>query len=125
MASLMAEKMLIGISLNEGPRAWSPREGSHIADRELSVSARASTLRGEDLPHRVHRIRVFDAFVGAVTFDARESQRQATRISRARLQIAERDLHHDLGPHVQRPRIAVRLAREELARLPLEHDIGE
>src|SRR5919109_1573314 len=43
---------------------------------------------------------------------------------RAALHLVERDLDHKLGPHVDDVSFAMRLAREELLRLPLEHLVG-
>src|SRR6266581_1712590 len=52
------------------------------------------------LPDGLDGIRLIRAFVRAVAHDAREAQRQAARIRRARLDAVEGDLHHQLGPHV-------------------------
>ena len=43
---------------------------------------------------------------------------------RARLHVVERDLDHQLGPHVDGVAVARDLAREELLGLPGEHLVG-
>src|SRR5207247_1591455 len=73
------------------------------------------------LPDGLDGIRLIRAFVRAVAHDAREAQRQAARIRRARLDAVEGDLHHQLGPHVHHVSVASRLELEQLRRLPLEH----
>ena len=62
--------------------------------------------------------------VGAVALHAREAQGQAAGIHGALLQVVERDLDHQLRPHVHGVGVAAGLAREQLARLPGEHLVG-
>src|SRR5262249_28668863 len=70
-------------------------------------------------------IGVGSGLVGAVALDAREPQRKAAGIVRARLNVVERDLGDDLGPHVDRVVVAADLELEEAFGLPREHLVGE
>src|SRR6058998_776990 len=82
---------------------------------------RLAHLAPMQLPDGLDGIRLVGALVRAVAHDAREAQRQAARIRRARLDAVEGDLHHQLGPHVHYVSVASRLELEQLRRLPLEH----
>ena len=50
--------------------------------------------------HDVHRVRLFGGLVLAIPLDACEPQRESPGIARARLYVAESNLHHELRPHV-------------------------
>src|SRR5262252_6813850 len=93
--------------------------------RCAALGRRGVALCGVDSADRVHGVRMRRSLVVPVTLDARQSQREATRIAAARLQIAEGHLYDQLRPEVDGPLIAVRLALQELPGLPLEHGIGE
>src|SRR5690606_28368989 len=56
---------------------------------------------------------------------AHEPERDATGIARAGLHPLERDLHDQFRPHVYDVPFAADLAREQLARLPLERRVSE
>src|SRR6185436_13552528 len=58
--------------------------------------ARNLLLGRENPPDRGHGVGVLGSLVVAVTLHARQSQREASGIARARLQVAERNLHHQL-----------------------------
>src|SRR5262245_4739612 len=57
-------------------------------------------LPAQDLVDGLDRIRLVRGLVVAVTLDPREPQRDARGIGRALLHVAERDLDHLLGTHV-------------------------
>src|SRR4051812_45618989 len=64
-------------------------------------------------------------FVATIAFHARETQREAAGILRARLEVVERDLGNDVGLEEHRVGIAPDLELEEALRLPREHLVGE
>src|SRR5262245_58015947 len=78
-----------------------------------------------DAAYGFHRIGFLGLLVVAVALDARETQRQPAWVTRARLQVAERDFDDELGSHIDRPVVATYLAHQEFPRLPLEHRIGQ
>ena len=63
--------------------------------------------------------------VVAVAQHAREAQRHAARIARARLHAVEGDLDDQLGPHVDDVAVAADLEREQPLGLPGEHLVGQ
>jgi len=60
----------------------------------------------------------------AVALDTGESQRNASRISRARLQIVKRHFNHKFGTHRHDPIIPADRASQQFTRLPFEYLIG-
>ena len=62
-------------------------------------------------PHRLDRVGLVGALVGAIALDAREAQREAAGILRALLQVVERDLDDELGPHVHGVAVAAAISR--------------
>src|SRR5215468_3100748 len=93
--------------------------------RCAALGRRGVALRGVDSADRVHGVRLRRGLVVPVTLDAGQTQREAARITAARLQVAEGHFHDQLRPEVDGPLIAVRLALLELPGLPLQHGIGE
>src|SRR5262245_51066087 len=92
---------------------------------ESSIPDGASLLRAcMDGADGVDRVRVRSGLVGAVTLDAREAQRDSSRIARAGLDAVERDLDDELGPDVDDVSLALGRDPEEMLRLPREHLVG-
>src|SRR5688572_25276459 len=106
----MRPGMPIGIS-------WKP-----LADATRDID---STLRLVDSSNRFHRVRFVDALVVAIALHACQSQRETAGVARACLQIAERNLHHELRADIHGPLVAADLSRQKLPRLPLEHCIRQ
>src|SRR6185503_18510801 len=77
-----------------------------------------------DGAHGIDGIGVLGPLVRAIALHAREAQREAARVLRALLDVAELDLDHQLGAQLHDPVVAAGLASEELARLPFEHRVG-
>src|SRR6266403_2313447 len=92
-----------------------------VAIVQANDSLRRRIVHAVQMPHGLDGIRLVRALVRAVAYDAREAQRQATRIGGARLEAVERDLHDELGPDVHHVSGASGLELEQLGRLPLEH----
>ena len=70
---------------------------------------------------RVDRVGVARRLVGPVPLHAREPERDAARIARARLDSVEGDLDDELRPDVDDVAVRVRLEPEQVLRLPREH----
>src|SRR5579862_4009510 len=96
-----------------------------IAGLGRSRRRRSGRLSGGDPPHCRHRIRLRRTLVLAIAFHPREAQCEPAGVARARLQVAECDLDHDLGPDINGGGVAMSLEFEEAAGLPLEHGIGQ
>ena len=98
------------------------KQGLDGATAELPAAARLTgfrstvrQLRGVQRAHGLDRVGLVRALVGSVALHAREAQRQAAGVLRARLQVVERDLDHQLGPHVHGVGVA-RASRARAAR---------
>src|SRR5436309_2534121 len=107
-------------------KSMAPARVAHGGGRVKSAAPpperlRLAHLAPMQLPDGLDGIRLVRALVRAVAHDAREAQRQATRIRRARLDAVEGDLHHQLGPHVHHVPVASRLTLDHLPPLPPGH----
>src|ERR1700734_2721521 len=110
------ESLMDGSWLNEGivSHICFSLDTGHAARTASSPGRpwRLARLRGKNLAHRLQGVGVLGAFVVPVALHPREAKRQAGRITRAGLQIAEGYFHHQLAPHVHPPFAAVRFARQ-------------
>ena len=78
-----------------------------------------------DRPNGRDGVGLGGGLVGPIPLDAREAERDAAGILRARLHVVERDLDDDLRAHVDGVVVAADLELEELLRLPREHLVGQ
>src|ERR1700733_8569579 len=111
----------ICFSLDTGYVARTPSSPGRRRGRR----GRRARLRGKNLAYRIQGVGVLGTLVVPVALHPREPQCQAARITGADLQIAEGYFHHQLGPHVHRPLVAVRFAGEQFLRLPFEHGVRQ
>src|SRR5690606_35985262 len=97
-----------------------------IMARNLHRSRTSSRARSafEERAHGRERVGLLVALVGPVALDAREAQRHAARVARARLELLVGDLDDQLGAYVHDVAVAAELARAELAGLPLEQSVA-
>ncbi len=73
---------------------------------------------------RGQRVRLRRTLVGTIALDPGETEGQPSGILRARLHLVERDLDHQLRPHVDGVVVPRDLQLEQLGGLPGEHLVG-
>ena len=79
----------------------------------------------EDRADRIEGVRLGGSLVGAISLDARKAQGKATGITRAFLNVVERDLDDELGAYVHGVLIASDLERKQPFGLSRQHRVGE
>src|SRR5438046_9172532 len=101
-------------------KSIAPARVAHGGGRVKSAleRLRLANLAPMQLPDGLDGIRLVRALVRAVAHDAREAQRQAARIRRARLDPVEGDLHQQLGPDMHHVSVESRLELERHRRMP-------
>src|SRR4051794_13725892 len=117
----------------DGARSKAPRTPAETATADvrmlflLEVGER-KLYRRSGIAERedgVERIGLGRGLVRAVAQDAREAQRDASRVAGAGLDPVERDLGDELGPDVDDPVAALGREGEQALGLPREHLVGE
>ena len=105
----------------------------HVLERDLGHREAVPGAAGLETPHyaRTWSARTWSIvsasaarLVGAVALHAREAQRDAARVARARLHAVERDLDDELRAHVDDVPVAAGLELEQPLGLPREHRVG-
>src|SRR4051812_23527123 len=92
----------------------------------IELLRRISSLsRLKNPPHRPDRIRLRRRLVLAVPLDAGEAEGHAAGILRTLLDVAEGDLHDQLGADVDGPTVRSHCQLLELPGLPGEHLVGQ
>src|SRR5215211_7405261 len=77
-----------------------------------------------DRPDGPDRVRLARRLVFAIALHACEAERETAGVLGALLQVIERNLDDELGPHVYGVGVTADLELQQLRRLPLEHGIG-
>src|SRR6267142_1479492 len=99
-----------------------PRDRSRGDGPQSSTSlASLGALPAQDLPNGVDGVGLAGALVRPVALHAREPKRHPAGVARALLHVVERDLDHDLRPHVDDVPLLAHGELAERARLPLQH----
>src|SRR5690242_16966817 len=119
-----------------GNGAWFPA-GAAFHRRQSNSASRGRTIRvpsiqwtgdreGLSLEQRedgVDGVSLLRPLVRAVTLDSCKAQRHAARIMGAGLNIVERDLDHQFGPHMHDMAVVADGQFLQALRLPLEHRV--
>src|SRR3954453_2592180 len=102
-ARMPAKPAEIALGPPEAPRRRLRAPQSPGTGRSRSVCRLIEHSMGED---RLQRVRLGGGLVLAIADDPGEAQRDAARIARGGLDAVERDLDHQLGPHVDHVALA-------------------
>src|SRR5262249_47498064 len=133
VCSLLVSKSLATTAESEGRVVY--LLGPEIHEQMLeSLSAPGLRLRtsaptvtpchGQFL-HRLKRVRFRRGLIGTIPLHPREAQRQPAHITRAHLNIAERNLRHDLRLDIDGVGVAPNLDLQKLLGLPDQHLVSE